>query len=81
MPKNANSVPRGKRMAYRKRQAAKQADYPTSVRIPDDILKVLRAEAEEQRRSTSWVIVEILRQWHAHVTAKKKHAPRAEKAS
>lgn len=40
-------------------------DAPTSIRIPQDVMADIDREADEQRRSRSWVVVEILRQWQA----------------
>ncbi len=50
-----------------------EREYPTSVRIPENVLKLLKQEAVEQRRSMSWIINEILKQWYAFHTKKKKH--------
>jgi len=48
-------------------------DWPTSIRLPDDLKKDLYAEAVEQERHLSWVIISILRQWQAFNKTQKKH--------
>lgn len=46
--------------------------FPTSVRLPSDIKKELQAVATAQRRSLTWIIVEVLRQWVNHTRKGKK---------
>ena len=48
-------------------------EFPTSIRIPMPVKKAIDEEAAEQRRSRSWVIVEILEQWRAFREKRKKH--------
>lgn len=50
-----------------------EREYPTSVRIPERILKFLKQEAAENQRSMSWVINDVLKQWYAFRTKQKKH--------
>ena len=45
---------------------------PTSIRIPPDIKRLLDKHALEQRRPRTYIILEILRQWMAFHTRKKK---------
>ncbi len=56
-----------------KKATMKQLDFPTSVRLPGPLKEALRVEAEQQRRSLSWLIIEILEQWHAFTKKQKKH--------
>lgn len=55
-----------------KKTTAKTLDFPTSVRLPGELKDALKAEADEQRRSLSWLIVEILQQWLAFSKQQKK---------
>lgn len=57
-----------------KRRAKKrEPDYPTSIRLKLRIRDLLRADADEQQRSVSWLIAEILEQWYAFRVKQKKH--------
>ena len=47
--------------------------HPTSVWLPEDLRQDLQEEADKLRRSRSWVIIEVLRQWQSFWRAKKKH--------
>lgn len=42
------------------------------MRLPGPLKAALKEEADEQRRSLSWIIIEILEQWRAFATKKKK---------
>lgn len=46
--------------------------YPTSIRIPPDIKRLLDKHAIEQKRPRTYIILEILQQWLAFHTRKKK---------
>jgi predicted transcriptional regulator len=47
-------------------------DYPTSIRIPPDIKRLLDKHAREQKRPRTYIILEILQQWLAFYTKQKK---------
>ena len=53
------------------------ADHPTSIRLPTSLKNALKDAAEEQRRSLSWLIVEILQQWESFNKTQKKHKAKA----
>ena len=57
-----------------KSKAIKDLDFPTSIRLPGPLKAALKEEADEQRRSLSWIIIEILEQWRAFAAKKKKYA-------
>lgn len=38
-------------------------DYPTSIRLPDDLKRELASAARAQGTTLSWIIVAILKQW------------------
>ena len=42
-----------------------ETDFPVSFRLPADLRADLDKEAQVQKRSRSYVIVEVLRQWQA----------------
>ena len=60
-----------------KARSAAADQFPTSVRLPKELKSLLQKEAVDKQRSVNWVIVEILQQWRAFMTKKKK-APKAE---
>ncbi len=62
------------RVKYKTRVRAKAQVpvHPTSVWLPEDLRADLQAEADDKRRSRSWVIVEILRQWQAFFRKQKQ---------
>lgn len=59
-----------------RKPSAKLLDYPTSIRLPLSLKESLRNAADEQRRSLSWFIIEILQQWEAFNKTQKKHKPK-----
>lgn len=48
---------------------ARKQSTPTSIRMPDDLQKVLRVEAAERQWSVSKLIVNILKQWCERMSA------------
>jgi hypothetical protein len=46
--------------------------FPTSVRLPEDLKRDLEAECKRDSRSMSWLIVHVLRRWQAYQKAKGK---------
>lgn len=48
-----------------KKPKPKEPEHPTSIRPRGEVMKLLREEAEVQKRSVSWVINTIFEQWFA----------------
>jgi len=44
--------------------------YPTSIRLPPDLLAFIDKEAMRQERTRAWLIVEVLQQYRAFKQAK-----------
>lgn len=60
-----------------RKPSAKVLDYPTSIRMPLTLKQSLQDAAIEQRRTLSWLIVDILQQWEAFNKTQKKHKNKA----
>ena len=60
-----------------RKSSTKPLDFPTSVRLPASLKMALQDAAVEQRRSLSWLIVDILQQWEAFNKTQKKHKNKA----
>lgn len=54
------------------KRGAKVDWIPTSVRLPPDLKDFLHADAESENVDVTFVIVEVLQQYRAFKTAKKK---------
>lgn len=66
------------RVKYKSRAKVRQnvPVHPTSIWLPEDLRDDLQAEADDKRRSRSWLIVEILRQWQSFWTKQKQFKDR-----
>lgn len=49
-------------------------DWPTSIRLPLDLKRDLKAEADKRHWPMTFLMIEILRQWQAFHKKQKQHA-------
>ena len=50
----------------------KGGEWPTSIRMPNDLHAFLVDEARRQSRSVTWLITEICQHYRAHIQAKNR---------
>lgn len=55
---------------------AKDVHYPTSIRLPEKLRDFLREEATRQKRTITFVIVEVLEQYKAFKNKEELKAPK-----
>jgi hypothetical protein len=55
--------------------------YPTSVRLPEDVRRVLRKVAKQNRRSVTEQINFVLQEWVRREAAQREHPPASGKAA
>lgn len=53
---------------------AQRPDWPTSIRLPLDIKRDLKEEADRRQWPMTFLMIEILRQWQAFNKKQKQHA-------
>lgn len=52
---------------------AQRPDWPTSVRLPLDLKRDLKAEADKRQWPVTYVVIDILKQWQEFSKVQKKH--------
>lgn len=57
----------------RKTRAARP-DWPTSIRLPIDLKRDLKAESDKRQWPMTFLMIEILRQWQAFSKKQNEHA-------